>query len=581
MDRQDAGLETKDNRKISDLSGEIAYFATGLYFLLLFVIFPLYLEDHYRNMASCKWKFYLYITVPYLTVMSFCWLSGVVGRLRGTGKRQTGQLSGICDWLVGLYGICMLISWFLGFDRQEAWTGTEGWYMGAAAQLLFVGTYFAVSRSRISVSWIVGCNAVGSGICFLIGILQRLGIDVLGLYLGMPDVELSDFLSTIGNRTWVSGYACAVFPIGIFLFWQSGWQRDCQNDDSGAGHRTFRFLWGLYSAVAFAGLAATYSDSVYMGLAAVLFVLGVFSLGDGRKFLSFCQVLLVWFGSALLMCGVRALCGDKVRDARGLTCYVYEWKWMLAGLALCAAVTALVYRVCYRKQSNGSEIRRRLQVGCLLGGGILCVLTVGFVALNSTGTLEKLFHITVRNRYLFFDDAWGDARGWIWRTVCQMFGDLPLSRKLFGVGPDCFAAYSYSIPEYAVQLRSVWGNAVLANAHNEWLNMFFCQGIVGGLIYLGIFVSAVCAGVRNMFGEPEISVGTDDLAVPEMSAGRGLLPGIGLCAVAYMAHNFFCYQQICATGPMFVLLGVLAALLRGQGEDGGLTDRTTARMEEL
>lgn len=578
MDRQDAGLKTKDNRKISNLSDEIAYFATGLYFLLLFVIFPLYLENYYRNMASCKWKFYLYITVPYLTIMSFCLLPGIVGRLRSAGKRHTGHMSRVCDCLMGLYGICVLISCLLGVDRQEAWTGADGWYMGAAAQLLFVGTYFAVSRSRISVSWIVGCNAVGSGICFLIGILQRLGIDVFGLYLGMPDVELSDFLSTIGNRTWMSGYACVVFPIGIFLFWQSGWQRDYQTDDSGARYRTFRFGWGLYSALAFAGLAATYSDSVYMGLAAVLFVLGVFSLGDGRKFLSFCQVLLVWFGSALLMCGVRALCGDKVRDARGLTCHVYEWRWMLAGLMLCAVVTALVYKFPLELEIGK---RRRLQMGCLVGGGILCFLTVGFVAMNSTGTLEKLFHITVRNRYLYFDDAWGDARGWTWRTVCQMFGDFPLSRKLFGVGPDCFAAYSYGIPEYAVQLRSVWGDAILTNAHNEWLNMFFCQGIVGGLLYPGIFVSAVCAGLRDMLGESEISAWTDDPAVPEMSAGRGLLPGIGLCAVAYMTHNFFCYQQICATGPMFVLFGVLTALLRGQGEDGGLTDRTTARMEEI
>ncbi len=560
MNTQDNGTKEKQGQKLTEWLGEISYTVTGIYFLLVFLIFPLYVEDWYQDMGTCKWKFYLYITVPCLAVLLLCRLPGAVRRrlaLAGAESREGRRRRdySVCDFWVGCYGICVLISFWFGGNREAAWMGADGWYMGVAAQGLFVLSYFVISRSEIPTALFLGCNAVGSGVCFLIGILQRLGFDILNLYDGLPNIVLSDFLSTIGNRTWMSGYACAVFPIGVCLFWQSGWQTEhLPGGKAGsAGNRGWHLLWGIYSAVAFTGLAATYSDSAYVGLGAVLFLLGVLSLGSGRRLLSFCRVMLLWFGSALLMCALRAVCGDRVRDARGLTCYVYEWKWMLAGLLLCVLVTVLVRRI-YSREDEGADDRmqaqrlHRLRKRCVLGAAAFCVLLALFVLLNTMGISEKLFHITVKNRYLCFDESWGDGRGWTWRMVCRMFMGLEPVQKLFGVGADCFAAYSYGIPEYAVQLNAVWGDAILTNAHNEWLNLFFCQGIVGGLAYLASFVSVAYVCLRDRAG----STNTD----------TNVIQAIGLCVSAYMAHNFFCYQQICATGPVFVLMGLAIALLR-------------------
>lgn len=597
MNTQDNGTKEKQGEKPTEWLGEISYTVTGIYFLLVFLMFPLYVEDWYQDMGTCKWKFYLYATVPCLAVLLLCRLLGAVRKrfaLAGAGSRE-GRCRkdySICDFWVGCYGICVLISFWFGGNREAAWMGADGWYMGVAAQELFVLSYFIISRSEIPTVLFLGCNVAGSGICFLIGILQRLGFDLLNLYDGMPDVALSNFLSTIGNRTWMSGYACAVFPIGVCLFWRSGWQtRTLSEGQAGgeAGNRSQHLLWGFYSALAFMGLAATYSDSAYVGLGAVFFLLGVFSLGSGRKLLSFCQVLLLWFGSALFMCALRAICGDRVRDARGLTCYVYEWKWMLAGLLLCALVTGLVYRKYFRKGNRKAEEPSARRIGrvrrrCLVGAGILCILLVLFVLLNTAGVLERLFHFTVRNRYLYFDEAWGDDRGWTWRMVCRMFMGLPLFQKLFGVGADCLAAYSYGRPDYAAQFYAFWEDAILTNAHNEWLNLFFCQGIVGGLAYLASFVSVAVACLRDRTADAgavpgaetssgakiravtETSPGANTQGVTETSPGAGndigVIQAVGLCVAAYMAHNFFCYQQICATGPIFVLMGLAMALLR-------------------
>lgn len=532
-------------------TGEIRTVVTTLYLLQILVMFPLYVENRYQAMGDCKWKFYCAVTLPYLAVMLLTALPDAVRCIRDRRRPRVG----LCDLIVGAYGICVLISFWLGDDRQALWKGATGWHMGVAAQLLFVGSYLAVSRSRVSAAWVMGCNAVGSGICFLIGILQRLGFDFLNMYYGIPNVAISDFLSTIGNRTWMSGYACAVFPVGVYLYWRAG---ACVDGGTKAvSDRTWnheipwqRLLWGGYSALAFIGLAATYSDSAYVGLAVLFFALGVLSVGNGRKMLSFGRVLCLWFASSLLMCGLREMRRGFVRDERGLSVYVYRWQWMFAGLIVCVLFTVLI-RLYYVRRPGGldgaadAKRRGRMQRGCVLAACAGCGLLILFVVCNTCGVLERFFSVTVRSPYLYFDNSWGDMRGGTWKMVCEMFAGLPLEKKLFGVGADGFAVYSYSIAEYAQRLSAVWGNAILTNAHNEWLNMFFCQGIIGGLAYLGIFAGGIIA---CLCGREER---TDPLA-----------QAIGLCLLAYVAHNFFCYQQICATGPVFVLFGAAMARLR-------------------
>ena len=124
-------------------------------------------------------------------------------------------------------------------------------------------------------------------------------------------------------------------------------------------------------------------------------------------------------------------------------------------------------------------------------------------------------------------------------TVRMLFR-LPLKQMLFGVGPDCFAYYAYSNVEYSRYLDAFWGEAVLANAHNEWLNSIFCMGILGGLVYISIFVYVMIYCLKK----------ADDKNT------NMIVPAIGLCIAGYMAHNFFCYQQVSATGVIFVLMGI-------------------------
>lgn len=488
---------------------------------LMFLMFPLYLENRYNEIGTCKWTFYLMVTIPCVGIL---WLGLLVRQAAVRAKRpcKSGKIISGSDLLLMIYGICVIITLlFTSCDRHAAWTGAEGWYMGAAAQLLLVASYFVLSRVEISEKQVIACGAGGSVICFLIGIFQRLGWDLLGLYEGMSVELLSDFVSTIGNRTWMSGYVSVIFPIGVYFFWKLNWSTDLRK----------KLLWGAYTALAFSALVACYSDSGYAGLLAMLAVLGCLSLGDMEKICSFCEILCLLFGSSLVITGIRFLRGDQVRDARGLTCYFYQWEWMLTGLVISGLLLVFTW-----------VFRQKIQKIWVLPVILVPVLAVLFIVLNTAGYLQQWFGFQFRNSYLFFDDQWGDMRGWTWKTACRMFAELRLPQKLFGVGSDCFGAYAYSNMEYAESFGAVWGDAVLTNAHNEWLNMVFCQGLIGGVVYLVFFI---CTAIRFL-----------------KSKGHPLVPAVGLCIVTYMAHNFFCYQQICATGLLFVLMGAAASLDR-------------------
>jgi len=89
-----------------------------------------------------------------------------------------------------------------------------------------------------------------------------------------------------------------------------------------------------------------------------------------------------------------------------------------------------------------------------------------------------------------------------------------------------------------IHVTGQWEGAIFANAHNEWLNMLITGGIVGGISYFGIFISAW----KQLWEKAEQN--------PIMVMGMMMMAG-------YMVNNVFGFQQIITTPIMFVVLGML------------------------
>ena len=125
------------------------------------------------------------------------------------------------------------------------------------------------------------------------------------------------------------------------------------------------------------------------------------------------------------------------------------------------------------------------------------------------------------------------------------FAELPFLQKLFGVGPDCFSAYAASVPEYLEQMKAFWGDLVLTNAHNEYLTKLYTIGIIGLLAYVTMLVTGFTTFMKKRDWNP-------------------MFPAFALCIVSYMAHNIFCYEQVCCTPFFYILMGIGSNLIHNQ-----------------
>ena len=119
--------------------------------------------------------------------------------------------------------------------------------------------------------------------------------------------------------------------------------------------------------------------------------------------------------------------------------------------------------------------------------------------------------------------------------------------QIIWAGPDCFTVCIELMGE---AIDEFWHNQMVPNVHNEWFNALINYGIVGGMAYLGIFVSAAWAFMRKAVNDVKDTM------------DKALLFGAGLAAAGYVAHNVLCYQQIIGTPLIFVLLGIGAAIGR-------------------
>lgn len=511
-----------------------------VYLFAVLGVLPLYIYDHYWNMAWQKWKVYLNSTCCLLIFAVVLWMAGCV---YGFNKREdypkNPPSKSIVDWCMGLYGVAVVISFLTCPDKRAAWMGTDGWYMGTIPQLLMVATYFVFSKRKVSSTVLLVLHGGASAICYFYGICQRLGFDWIHLYYGMPDEVKRDYLSFIGNRTWFSAYICIAFPVGVYLYWhcEKGWKR---------------ILAGGYTFLAFLCMVTVNSDSMFAGLLVVLYVLALFSIGYIDKWKRFFELVAMLFGAGFLMHLLLQVSSDATVNYRGLTRLILNVKVSLP-MVLIAVVIWLGLSFSdgslkckcgklpeARKTPLPEKERRKKQRAVFVVSGILLVFFVVVIWLNSCGLLEILPGRSLDNPYLLFNDKWGDYRGHTWKMTLGMFGDLPLTQKLFGVGADCYGYAAYNNPEYAGILQAFWGDQILLNAHNEWLNQLFCLGILGGFVYLGMF----------------LTVAYECLVRIDRNKIHPLVPAIGLCVAAYMAHNFFCYQQICATPVLFLLMGI-------------------------
>lgn len=532
-----------------------------IYVFTMLVFYPLYYQNKYSDMGDAKYTFFRYTSITFLIFFLIFLASWIlIYREKIKMSSMISSLS-VTDWFVAVFLIFSYLSYFfsdyrepsLPGDTSSALMGYSGWYMGLLSQVMFVLIYFAVSRFWAWSEFTLFAAVATSGVVYQLAILQRFSIDPLEMYVGLAPEYIEKFLSTLGQTTWFSSYAVLVFPLAVYYYW---------HDD----RKWVRILTGIVTALGFGSLCTAHSDSGYVAYVLILMVFFWFSLENNQKFARFLEILLIGLGSFRVI-GIMQICFPEklielIAEDQKISFFITQSNLMLAALLVVAVFYGIYYKFCspswkeVKKTGGGKnrndssnhkkpefEISKFLWLRKLMIAGAVAVLLGVVLAIVFTtkkmlpDALDGFYNVGFFN----FNDAWGNCRGFNWRMSLKAISNASFKDMMIGVGPDCFAM---SMDKYCAQeVADFWRGMKLACAHNEFLNMMVTQGVLGVTAYLGIFISFIVRCIRN---GKEI-----DAVVPFVAA-----------ALAYMGHNFFCYQQCICTPTVFLLMGIGELMMR-------------------
>ncbi len=502
----------------------------GAYLTLMLAVFPFYAPQGYVEIGVKKYQFFkgsgifsLVMAFPAIVILAVYHIKTCAEKKKISGLSAT-------DLALLFYGLAVFLSFFCTKWKEDAIWGAEGWYMGLFSQIMFLAICFAVSRLAENIKMWYGVLLAVSSVVFLLGLLNRFSVYPIKMEGSVPG-----FISTLGNINWFCSYWMVAFPIGLVLYW-IGEGRGIWKKAALAAYILLGFMTGITQG----------SSSGFLALAAVFLAMLLLSFNDKEKLLGWLELGIMFAVSILCLSVIQSLFPEALnyenRIERWLTGY---------GNALgIFSVTAVLYAIaCYwfRKREKPVEGIRFLQKGIialLVFAGLTVIVLAVYYNTGVKGPEEsKLASVFT------IDEEWGNARGTTWRAGAESFAAMPVLQKLVGVGPDCFYLFAYSNGNIALRLYSMFGDARLTNAHNEWLTVLVNIGLFGLVSYAAIFLTAVFRQVKaGQNGKKQ------ELAL--VSA---------VCILSYTVHNMVSFQQVICTPLIFVLIGFGEKILRTAG----------------
>lgn len=539
--------------KVDSGSGRLMTGITSAFLLYMLVIYPLALHDHYFDITYTKYTVFKVGVILFAVI----WAMGLVivltginaGDMKGRhagGNVKVGTMDKlkavICD---GVYGtdICMVLffisgvmSFIMAEDKKNAFTGAQGRYCGLAFMILIFIMYIIVSArvSNMEKMWslISMVFVLVSSVTFIIAILQNIGFDPFKLLDGINRKQRNIYVSTFGNIDIFGSFICIALPLfmGLYVTEKSNIKR---------------IVYGIGVFAGFMAFIPANADVVFAGVgAAVIAVLfaTVYMERVDRLF----ELVMLGSGGYLGMVLLRMLVGTNGAKITGFN-RLAEHPALLVIIFAVGLFIRLIIRVYINRNKteiyineNKSEVYINKQKN---GTGIKLIIALAVVLISGIAVI--IYGIKNNLAMFDFNDKWGSYRGYIWRRVTGLYGELPFVQKIFGHGNESIR--SLMDDRFYDEMLQVTGT-VYDNAHNEYLQYLVTQGLFGMLSYGGVVVTAVIAGVKKIKKSPYI---------------LGLL----LAVVSYGVQAIFNVNQCITTPYMFIMTAMLIGMCRRASEE--------------
>ncbi len=432
------------------------------------------------------------------------------------------------DLFVLAHGVLCTVSSLLSPYGFFTFFGSREWNMGLLSQLLFVAVYFCISRTKNIGTSALYAGIAASDLVFFLEILMRFRIDPLGLYIGVEDKYRRKFVSTIGQATWFSSYLVLIIPVMAVLY-------------INAKEKKWRILYGLSLCLASMSAVTQNSDCAYGALGIIFVILLWSSFSSNVALQRFLEIVMMTLASWKVIGILQIIFSKKIIQLDSLSLKLSQGRFTLILLVI-SVIIYVVFRLALK--NNRIDIKKHLflRKSVILVPFVMILVVVLYVVVNSMHLLPPV--LSKGWGYLMFNNWWGSNRGFAWIGAFRAFKNEGWILKLLGSGPDTYGPHVYMFLDFSdPTVNHYFTHYLVACAHNEWLNMLITGGVIGGITYLGIYISAVKRYVLEGENDP-------------------LLIGYAVSIAAYIVHNFFCYQQVVCTSVIFVILGMAEQRMR-------------------
>ena len=503
----------KKRQSLGEIFSGIASGVTGVYVFFILTIFPLYTHDKYFDILGARYVVFKIWAISLAIILAFLGLTYLFIDAKNQSSSPLAvrrfidafRISNIkkhitiTDIFFVIMIISMTISTLGSQFKEESFFGNAGRYQGLECWLLYLTSYFCITRTfkfkryYLDFAIIAGCFAC------IWGTLDYFWLDPFGFFRNVSSGQKAMFASSIGNLNTYTNYTIMIFGLAGSLFVIEK-------------NPIRSIFYCLTSFVGCVGSIFGLSDNVVLGFLGFYVFLPFFTFKNRRQFVRYLILIDILFISLF----VFWICQRFPHNWQGsFFSDVVKKEGLAYAFIPFTILVVVVGLIMYKLKPNyGTQINDNLNpFDSLLPKqfkiAYIAVVAIGFSVLTYIILDMNIFkqHTDIwsqipSSHQLVFNDYWGTHRGHNWRIAFTNFTqNFSMFQRLFGYGPDTYLVVSERT--FYEEMVTRFGE-VYDSAHNEYINYLICEGLVGLICYLGIFITGIRTGVQNLSKNPYI-----------------------------------------------------------------------------
>lgn len=485
----------------------------NLYLWAMLLILPILVHNKYEDITGFKEVFFLGI----FTLFLVCSMIAVIGKYasyRSMGadlpKVRDGLRSmSVLDWSILAFGIVAILSSLTTrYGLRHALLADGALFVGGAMFLCLMIAFFLFSRGAEAarMGYIYGFY-VSSFFVVLLGLLNHLRIDPLGMH---KDNVMDTFVvmaSTIGNFDYYHGY------VSLVLMFFAAYRADMKR-----GWQTV--MVDVFLVMSYLDVWLSRASGTYVGVAYGLVILVFMGLLSFSRFKN-----LFWQG---ILAGIAGILAEGLCHYKADIWYAIDYEisgrllrrhlWLPVGI-----ICLVIWLILLKKEKDGNtqkieEILVKFRRPYVILAAIMLIGATAFVVLTPQGGILS-------------------GRAFIWDDIKKMYPLGSVREKIIGIGSGCidFARKRlHMITDPNVDYLYSMG---YETAHNELYEYGLELGILGVVSYICAEVSCFTSYFRAMLGsQSDAGMKASASDREDMATGVPYERELGCCAVLFAAY---------------------------------------------